>query len=200
MRQRANCPFCGCEVTAVIGQFVVNHWRHLAKENCDPWSEPETEWHLNWKSYFPENFREVIMRDEMNDEKHIADIKTDTGVVIEFQNSPITFSELTSRNEFYKKIIWVVNGNSINYENLKFYTFQSLLFKYNDRIGEFSFYGRSKIYHKWSQCPAPVFFDFGEEDLFWRKSFDKNKKGVFEKVSKQKFLAKYSKPLSYIKD
>ena len=70
----------------------------------------ETPWHKNWKIAFPGNYREIGFYDEIFGEIHRADIHTPDGVTIEFQNSPISLNELKSREAFYPKLIWILNG------------------------------------------------------------------------------------------
>jgi hypothetical protein len=43
-------------------------------------------------------------------EIHRADIKTPTGIVVEIQHSSISDEERSSREEFYKNIVWVIDG------------------------------------------------------------------------------------------
>jgi hypothetical protein len=70
----------------------------------------ETPWHRNWKKEFPLSFREVAHFDEQSRELHRSDVHTPCGTTIEFQNSPITMKELISREAFYPKLVWVLNG------------------------------------------------------------------------------------------
>lgn len=105
------CPFCSGEMTARCGKKKAWHWAHKPKRDCDPWWENETDWHRQWKSRFPEDWREVVHFDESG-EKHIADVKTADGVVFEFQNSPMSIDELNARESFYGNVIWIVNGKS----------------------------------------------------------------------------------------
>lgn len=96
-----------------------NHWKHINKKMCDTWWENETEWHRSWKNNFPKEWQEYIMHDNITGEKHIADIYTlsrDNKIVIEIQNSKISESEIKTREQFYKNIIWLVNGNSFGLE------------------------------------------------------------------------------------
>jgi hypothetical protein len=65
---------------AKCGQIRVWHWAHRAIRTCDPWWEPETKWHRDWKNQFPEDWQERIHKSEAG-ERHIADVKTDFGVV-----------------------------------------------------------------------------------------------------------------------
>src|SRR5262245_27498151 len=105
----AKCPDCGAAMTAKCGRYRVWHWAHQGRRNCDPWSEPETEWHRFWKNQFPEHCQEVrhIAKDG---EIHRADVKTEFDVVLEFQHSPLSEVERVSREQFYGNMIWVVNG------------------------------------------------------------------------------------------
>lgn len=70
----------------------------------------ETAWHRDWKLAFPPAFREIAFYDAANNNMHRADVYTPSGYTIEFQNSPITLAELTSREAFYPNLIWVLNG------------------------------------------------------------------------------------------
>ena len=105
------CQFCGDKMIPKCGPNKMWHWAHTPKRKCDPWWENETPWHREWKSYFPKEWRERIHEDPVANEKHIADVKTDTGRVLEFQNSPMPPDELHSRENFYGDMIWIVNGD-----------------------------------------------------------------------------------------
>ncbi|WP_407306486.1 competence protein CoiA [Acinetobacter sp.] len=104
------CCGCGKKVVAKCGNIKLNHWAHTSADKCDSWWENETEWHRQWKSHFPIDTREVTFYDPLLAEYHRADVHNKNGVTIEFQNSPLTREELNSRNEFYNKIVWIVNG------------------------------------------------------------------------------------------
>ncbi|WP_316829618.1 competence protein [Pedobacter aquatilis] len=70
----------------------------------------ESVWHRNWKKAFPESYREQSFCCQTTGELHRADVFTPCGTVIEFQNSPISPAEMKSREAFYPKMIWVLNG------------------------------------------------------------------------------------------
>lgn len=108
--QIAFCGFCGEKVRGRCGEINTWHWQHINKVDCDLWKEGETEWHRAWKSRFPFEWQETIII--KNGEKHIADIFTDEGLVIEFQNSTISPSTIAEREKFYCKMIWVLNAES----------------------------------------------------------------------------------------
>ncbi|MFH7030020.1 MAG: competence protein CoiA [Heteroscytonema crispum UTEX LB 1556] len=109
-QQKGVCCFCGNPTISKCGNRKVWHWAHESLKHCDSWWENETSWHRLWKSYFPVKNQEIIHFDEVTGEKHIADIKTDNGMVIEIQNSPMSEEELHSRESFYGNMIWIVNG------------------------------------------------------------------------------------------
>ena len=103
------CPLYGHAMIAKCGEHRVHHWAHRANCACDHWWEPETKWHRDWKDQFPEDRQEIIHQSE-DGEKHIADVKTESGVVLEFQHSPLPRDEREARENFYRNMVWVVNG------------------------------------------------------------------------------------------
>lgn len=107
---RGFCPVCGSETIAKCGSRNIHHWAHYRMKDCDPWWENETPWHRDWKNKFPIECREVTHTAE-DGEIHRADVKTSTGIVIEIQHSSMTDKERNSREEFYKNMVWVVDGS-----------------------------------------------------------------------------------------
>lgn len=114
------CRVCGLELIAKCGEWKIHHWAHKTARTCDSWWERETEWHRSWKNKFPENWQERILFDEQSGEKHIADIKTSHGLVIEFQHSFINHEERFSREKFYKNLLWVVDGTRLKHDYPRF--------------------------------------------------------------------------------
>lgn len=105
---RAMCPVCGAPVIAKCGDILAWHWSHLTRD-CDPWYEPESAWHREWKECFPTEWREVVIGN------HRADLKTPKGVV-EFQASCISSTEIQERESFYGRMIWVVKAEEFTWE------------------------------------------------------------------------------------
>ena len=103
------CPCCEAKVTSKCGDIKLWHWAHYSKRDCDIWWENETQWHRDWKGVFPTDWQEVIHRAD-DGEKHIADVKTQHGCVLEFQHSFVSNEERSSRNDFYPNLVWVVDG------------------------------------------------------------------------------------------
>lgn len=109
----AVCPGCGAPVIAKCGTQKVHHWAHRNTKMCDNWWETETQWHRDWKNKFPSEWQEVFLTNEQTGEKHIADIRTEHGLIIEFQHSYIKPEERISREKFYKNMVWVVDGTRL---------------------------------------------------------------------------------------
>ncbi len=106
--RRGVCQCCGAAMIAKCGRIKMWHWAHWPRTSCEPWWGGETKWHREWKGRFPEAWREIVQIDDRTGEKHIADLKTPSDLVIEFQHSPLGDLELLSREIFYEDMIWVV--------------------------------------------------------------------------------------------
>jgi len=106
----AFCDFCKEKVIGKCGKIYIWHWQHVKNANCDLWKEGETDWHRDWKNKFPFDWQEKII--QKNGKKHIADVFTKDGIVIEFQNSTISSSTIAQRERFYGKMIWVINSQT----------------------------------------------------------------------------------------
>lgn len=123
--QKATCPLCGSLLIGHCGKIYKRHWQHYRTIECDSWHEPETLWHIEWKSRFPTDWQEVII--VRDGKKHIADVKTQSGIVIEFQNSSISSSTIATRENFYQDMIWVVNAEPFKDNILKWHIVTSEL-------------------------------------------------------------------------
>jgi competence CoiA-like predicted nuclease len=107
--QRGTCPNCNHEVIAKCGEINIWHWAHLPSVECDSWAECESAWHLLWKSYFPPEFVEVpIIK---GGKRHVADIRTRSGLIIELQASSLSVEEIREREQFYTNMLWVFDVN-----------------------------------------------------------------------------------------
>ena len=106
---KGTCPTCSADMIAKCGNRIVHHWAHAHRQNCDPWWEHETLWHRAWKNLFPVECREVSHTAD-DGEIHVADVKTPSGIVIEFQHSAITDEERLAREQFYGNLVWVIDG------------------------------------------------------------------------------------------
>ena len=99
------CPSCGHPCRPKCGKIVIWHWAHHARADCDPWSEPMTEWHLGWQRAVPPERREVVIG------PHRADIVTASGGVVEIQRSPISPDVIEEREAFYgERMAWIFDA------------------------------------------------------------------------------------------
>lgn len=159
----------GCERPMIpkCGPFKVRHWAHKSQCECDHWWEPETEWHRKWKGLFPPEWQEIRHKAD-NGEWHIADVKTAQGWILEFQNSPITAEERDARVAFYRRIVWIVNGNRFKRDSDQFFKSveEGIKICLNPQVIKV-FSSEASIFRKWSSCRVPVFFDFGEDYPLW---------------------------------
>jgi competence protein CoiA len=147
---RGTCACCGHEVIAKCGEIMSWHWSHRAND-CDPWYEPESEWHRDWKSLVPPNRQEVVMG------PHRADMVTAMGTVVELQNSPISPETIREREQFYNKMVWIFNAEPY-IDNIYFY-------KKHPNMEHFLFRWK---HPRLSQCAAtmPLYWDFNDGTLF----------------------------------
>ncbi len=161
------CPVCDQAMIAKCGERKIWHWAHKGLRKCDQWWENETEWHRAWKGQFPESWQEVVHRAH-DGEKHIADVKTDQGWVIEFQHSHLKPEERRSREAFYRKLVWVVDGSRRTRDLSQF---QTVLAR-GTPIGSnapvrIPFSDECLILREWVGSRARVFLDFGGEPGLW---------------------------------
>lgn len=154
------CPNCGAELIPKCGDFKVHHWAHKGNKNCDPWQELKTKWHTDWQDNYPIEWQEVSAIDETKGEKHIADVRTPNNLVIEFQHSHIDPEERTIRENFYKNMVWVVDGTRLKYDYPRF--FKSIKnFQHTDKKGILKVDNPENVFPlNWLNSSVPVVFDF----------------------------------------
>lgn len=207
--ERAICSDCGNELFAVMPVETVAHWRHKAGE-CDSWSEPEGQWHLQWKECFDLQFREVPLKDPLTQELHRADIlywhtNQKTGTVLELQHSPIPEEERNARERFYTlehKMFWLIhlhNEHSLAGRNFGLsLNFQQVVEHKGRQFNIMSWIGHShQFIEKWKRSKAHVFFDWQDQIFYLANSracaslVASLKKGEFAlcRLSKEEFIA-----------
>ncbi len=150
-KAKAVCPSCSGDLIPKCGKINIWHWAHKAKD-CDSWHEPESEWHLNWKSHAKPEHVEVVRG------PHRADILGPRGVVVELQNNSISPKIIKEREDFYGKMVWIVNAEPF-FERLSFHQFF-----YRGKLEE-SFFFWDHPRKSWFCTKKPVFFDVGCGDI-----------------------------------
>lgn len=128
------CNGCREEVFAKCGPEMVWHWAHHAGSICSQaTTEPETNWHQQWKLLVPPEYREVTVRKQNRLKR--ADIKAKTQTVVELQHSEISLGEVGDREDFYgRNMFWIFDsdgrhrriynsslGNSMHWNGMKQY-------------------------------------------------------------------------------
>ncbi len=108
---RATCPTCGSLMIAKCGPRMLHHWSHVSERNCDPWWENETQWHRDWKNHFPVECREISHL-SLDGEIHRSDVRSQSGIFIEFQHSAMSDVERSAREAFYQNLVWIVDGRT----------------------------------------------------------------------------------------
>jgi len=157
--QVAACPSCGEVMIAKCGTRVVWHWAHKG-QRCDGWWEPESPWHRGWKDQFPAEWQETVCEGD-DGERHVADVLTSHGLVIEFQHSPLPAREQMVREGFYRNMVWVVDGSRDERDVARFRMFKQYFYKTHlDGILVCSDPGAC-FPAPWLGAGAIVVFDFG---------------------------------------
>lgn len=184
------CPGCGNAMIAKCGEVRIWHWAHRGRRHCDLWWENETEWHRNWKGRFPEDWQEVVHHAK-DRERHIADVKTSDGWVIEFQHSYIKPEERRSREKFYPKLVWLIDGLR---RKTDIAGFQSALEQGTPIATNFPALKlqskKGALLRDWAGSVAHVFFDFGDpKGLWWLSPNADEKRAYVVRVSRAEFIS-----------
>jgi competence protein CoiA len=186
---RGICRSCGMPMIAKCGRHKLWHWAHKSRMHCDPWWESETEWHREWKNKFPKDWHESVHVDPATGEKHIADVKTGLGLVVEFQHSPMTSMEMKSREDFYNDMVWIVDGCRGELDSAHFNMGLGGRINESPVAHSFHWYGRSKLFRNWINATKPVLIDFGGANLWQLVTFNPStKQGVVGPGGKEFFI------------
>lgn len=153
------CAGCQSRVLAKCGTQRVWHWAHLGKITCNFEREPETEWHRNWKNDFPVEWREVISWAQTG-ERHRADVRTELGLVIEFQHSPLHPTERIARESFHSNMVWVVDGLRLRRTWAKFLQGQRNWIGAPWQGFYMTHFPDESFPIEWLACTVPVLLDF----------------------------------------
>lgn len=158
------CPCCGSPVAPKCGEIRAHHWAHRGERTCDVWWDPRTEWHYKWQDQFPADWQEVICQSPSG-EKHIADIKTPLGFTIEFQHSSIGQEERRTREYFYRRMAWVVDGSRLK-SDLPHFLKGCRSLRPTHIKGVYSALDPAEVFPRtWISSVVPVFFDFSDATI-----------------------------------
>ena len=198
---RGVCQFCESETIAKCGKFKKHHWAHKSLKECDRWWENETEWHRLWKDEFPKDWQEIVHIDKITREKHIADVKTAHGWVVEFQHSLLALDEVGAREKFYGNMIWIVDGLRNLQDRICFEL--GIRDQIEDSTWGFEWAGRGKIFQRWAETTKPVFLDFRSKytdgtPILWHLTYfdSKEKVGAISPYSKKNLIESLTKGIT----
>ncbi|MBO0132270.1 competence protein CoiA [Agrobacterium burrii] len=178
---RGECPGCAAGVIAKCGTKKIWHWAHSSIRSCDYSWEPEKAWHRTWKNEFPAPWQEVrcIAADG---ELHVADVKTEAGMVLEFQHSNISVVERSSREGFYGNMVWLVDGTRLKKDLPNFQeTIRSAPVLKEAPLSLLIHDRANQLVERWAGSKRPVFVDFGgarpdlpfitDDEVLWRLQY-----------------------------
>jgi competence protein CoiA len=70
-------------------------------EDCDDWTEPDTDWHRGWQSAVPPERREVVIG------RRRADLVAANGTVVDLHQGPLPVGQVGPREAHYRRMIWL---------------------------------------------------------------------------------------------
>ena len=184
------CPICRQPVYARCGEVRIAHWAHKSVIDCDPWQEPETQWHRDWKNLFGDLQEQMHEKDGT---RHMADVKTPDGTIVEFRHGYINAEGQRTRQAFFgETMFWVVDCASNPKRVERFKDNRCCLNR--ERVSGHEVWNTREagkcVPRTWIKCQRFVFFDFGEDDLWYifpRNSNDIN--AICMNMSKADFVA-----------
>lgn len=101
------CPQCESPMQPKCGQIVIHHWAHHARDDCDPWSEPESQWHLGWKRRLAQAGAHVEVTRKSGELWHRADAAAGDWT-LELQHSTLSIVDAWQRERFYgPRLAWL---------------------------------------------------------------------------------------------
>jgi hypothetical protein len=105
-------------MVAKCGTVVRHHWAHPPSASCYDW-EPETDWHLEWKSRFPPEWVEVF-RDGCRADVLIPH-RSGGETAIEFQRKGLDAETIWRREQTWGDVIWIAYAHELAWKTLTVY-------------------------------------------------------------------------------
>lgn len=121
-KDKIYCSF-GHELIAKKGTHKIHHFCHKNKNECGEIYNKMGEWHNSMQNRIMKKYIEIPIKKKDHNNKlklHIADVKTDENIIIEYQKSIISENIILERdyfyNKYFKKLIWVfyISRNDLN--------------------------------------------------------------------------------------
>ena len=142
----AFCPICKEPVIPKCGKLVAPHFAHKSKNDCASEKyDRKTPWHYRWQNKIINPVPGVNVEVPIKGEYlKIADVVTPSGIVIEFQHSPLTLEERLLREKHYKNMIWVIHRSIEERRIWKTRTDVPILIDYENGYNLLEYYGRGR--------------------------------------------------------
>jgi competence CoiA-like predicted nuclease len=144
----------GHSVHARKGHKMRHHYAHCKGEGSEECSREMGEWHISSQDRIKNEYLEKRIYD--GHKYHIADVLTDSNIVIEFQKSIISPNIIQKRDSFYskhcKELIWVICAENMDIT----------LQKINDEKFKINLL-KGSSYFKY--CKSKVFLDQGKKEF-----------------------------------
>jgi len=110
---KATCPDCGKPLITKMGTYIVHHFAHYPDADCDSmrYSDGMTPWHRAWQNKIlnPIAGINIEVPYPFGDYHKRADLKTPSGLIVEFQHSSLPVNERFLREKCYKNMIWIIH-------------------------------------------------------------------------------------------
>lgn len=135
------CPCCGSELIQKKGTVNTWHFAHKTLTECDNWYE-ESEWCIKWVRLFDSDFREVIIKNENDDKKRVADVKYKK-LVLKLQPKSLSGEEFKERIDYFSKennLVYLVDCRNKDIEYLRTQKTHNFIWKHAYKFGNIDKY------------------------------------------------------------
>ena len=183
------CPWTKLPVKAHVG-LIRQYWAYVGGQpKFTNGYEPESEWHISWKTPVQDQYCEVIFGEN---NEHRADILGSNNTVIEIQHSIIDIRDSRARIDFYKgatgrRVIWVVDIQ-------EFWRTRFFLSAKSNSNGHYSVTWKPKRSWLWDIAATPdtnLFLEFNQSSDKLLQAWI-HQGNMFSKfISKQEFFLRY---------
>ena len=123
-------------------------------------------------------------------ELHFADVRTPSGLVVEFQHSHIGEDEVSAREQFYGDLVWVIDGTRLKLDRSSFCDGMDQNRGLGTDPEQYVFNGNGRqITRRWAISEKLVYLDFGDTDLWCVSPYNSNWQFFAVRVTKTEFVA-----------
>lgn len=120
------CLYCNSYVSGRLTRELEWHWYHEERKGgCDPWTDRDTKWHIEWKDRAPEQCRERVIRgnhEVLGDHRgfdpghRVADIYTTDGLTVRLRSfypqikvKDLNVKAVSQMEGYFGRMLWLFN-------------------------------------------------------------------------------------------